>query len=99
MRNGPPTFGDVFELHVAVCDIDPAIWRRVRVRADASLGVLHEVLQIAFGWKDYHLHDFLVGDIRFGTVDVEDELFAVDEHAAPLGAVARMGSKLLYHYD
>jgi hypothetical protein len=50
-------------------------------------------------WQNSHLHDFEVGDIRFGMVDVEDELFAVDEHAAPLGAVAREGSRFTYRYD
>lgn len=99
MRNGPPRFGDVFELHVTLRDIEPAIWRRLRVPADVSLSILHDVLQIAFGWKNSHLHDFLVGDIRFSVPDIEDELFCVDEHAAPLGAVARTGSRLVYHYD
>lgn len=99
LRDGPPSFHDAFELRVALRDIEPAIWRRVRVPAAATLGLLHDVLQIAFGWKDYHLHDFLVGDIRFAVIDAEDEIFAVDEHAAPLGAVGRTGSKLVYNYD
>ncbi|HKY40305.1 MAG TPA: plasmid pRiA4b ORF-3 family protein [Polyangiaceae bacterium] len=76
-----------------------AIWRTVVVPAEMSLGELHEVLQIALGWQDSHLHDFEVGEIRFGMVDVEDELFAVDEQAAPLGAVAREGSSFTYRYD
>ena len=67
--------------------------------ADVPLGVLHEALQTAFGWGNSHLHDFHIGDIRFGMVDVEDELFSVDEHAAPLGAVARAGSQFIYRYD
>jgi hypothetical protein len=94
-----PDFGDAFALRITLRDIEPAIWRTVIVPAEMSLGGLHEVLQIAFGWQDSHLHDFEVGEIRFGMVDVEDELFAVDEHAAPLGAVAREGSSLTYRYD
>ena len=38
-------------------------------------------------------------DVRFGMADVEDELFTIDERAAPLGALAWAGSKLLYLYD
>ena len=94
-----PDFGDAFALRVTLRDIEPAIWRTVIVPAEMSLGELHDVLQIAFGWQDSHLHDFEVGEIRFGMVDVEDELFAVDEHAAPLGAVAREGSSFTYRYD
>jgi hypothetical protein len=99
VRSGPASFGDVFEMRITLLDIEPAIWRRVRVPASASLAALHEVLQIAFGWKNSHLHDFLINDIRFSMADVEDELFSVDERAAPLGAVARAGGRLIYLYD
>ena len=99
MRSPSPSFGSVLELRVVLRDIEPAIWRRVRVPADVPLGVVHEALQVAFGWKASHLHDFQIGDIRFGMADVEHELFVVDEHAAPLGAVARAGSTFVYRYD
>jgi hypothetical protein len=46
-----------------------------------------------------HLHDFTAGDIRFGMADTEDEIFLVDERAAPLGAIAEVGKNLLYRYD
>jgi hypothetical protein len=32
-------------------------------------------------------------------IDVEDEIFCVDERAAPIGAVAEPGSSLVYRYD
>jgi hypothetical protein len=57
------------------------------------------VLQVAFGWTNSHLHDFVVRGIRFGMADVEDEIFSVDEQAAPLGALAEPGSSVLYRYD
>jgi uncharacterized membrane-anchored protein len=99
VRSRPPAFGDVFELRVTLRELDPPVWRALRVPADVLLSVLHEILQIAFGWQNSHLHDFRAGDIRFGMADVEDELFSVDERAAPLGAVARVGSQLVYLYD
>lgn len=99
MRARLPEYGDVLELHVSLRDITPPIWRRLRVPAHLTLGDLHQVLQVAFGWKSSHLHDFAVGHIRFGVADPEDQLFCVDEHAAPLGAVVRTGTKLEYRYD
>lgn len=99
MRLRTAALGDAFELRITLRDIKPAIWRRVRVPADAPLGLLHEVIQVVFGWKSYHLHDFLIADIRFGSVDVEDEFFLVDESSAPLGAVTRAGSTFIYRYD
>ena len=99
MRSLLPSFGDVFDLRVSLRHVEPSVWRALRVPADIPLAVLHEALQVAFGWQNSHLHDFHVGDIRFGMADVEDEMFVVDEHAAPLGAVARAGSKFVYRYD
>jgi len=99
VHSPPPSFGDVFDLRVSLSHIEPAIWRGLRVPADAPLAALHEVLQTAFGWKNSHLHDFRVGDIRFGMTGVEDEMFSVDERAAPLGAVVRVGSIFTYLYD
>jgi len=92
-------FGDALELRVTLREIEPAIWRMVRVPADLTLGQLHDVLQTAFGWTNSHLHDFQVGDVRFGMDDVEDELFSVPEDAAPLGGIVRTGSKFIYRYD
>jgi hypothetical protein len=89
----------VFELRVTLRHVEPPVWRAVRVPADAPLVVLHEVLQTTLGWTNSHLHEFRVGDIRFGILDTDDERFCVDERAAPLGAVARLGSAFVYHYD
>jgi hypothetical protein len=94
-----PELGDVFELRIQVRDIKPEIWRRLLVPAEVPLGVLHEVIQVSFGWQNSHLHDFMLGNIRIGMADVEDEIFCIDEFAAPLGAVANVGSSFLYRYD
>lgn len=39
----------------------PSIWRRIQVRSDATLGELHAILQMAMGWTNSHLHQFIVG--------------------------------------
>jgi hypothetical protein len=91
--------GSTMQLHVELRDVSPAIWRRLVVSAEVTLDVLHDILQAAFGWTNSHLHDFQVGDVRFGTADAEEELLVVDEAAAPIGAVAREGTVFLYRYD
>ena len=87
------------ELRVRLRGIKPPIWRRVAVPADSTLDVLHEILQIAFGWTNAHLHCFNVGTVRFGMADVEADLLVVDECHAPIGALARKGDAFLYEYD
>lgn len=48
----------VLRLRVSVVDSDPEIWRELEVDADITLAALHDVLQIAFGWRGSHLHQF-----------------------------------------
>lgn len=37
---------------------NPVVWRRVSVPSDFTFEMFHRVLQIAFGWSDYHLYEF-----------------------------------------
>ena len=43
----------------------PRIWRRLELRSDMRLDVVHRVLQTSFGWQDYHLWRFSVGGEPF----------------------------------
>ncbi|WP_052117810.1 plasmid pRiA4b ORF-3 family protein [Novosphingobium pentaromativorans] len=69
----------IARLHIALADTDPSIWRRVDVPVDANLKMLHDVIQGAMGWLDYHLWEFEAGDRRYGVTDPDwpdDRLFA-----------------------
>ncbi|GAB2469349.1 plasmid pRiA4b ORF-3 family protein [Xylanimonas ulmi] len=59
-RSRHPRRDDVVVLRVRV-DLNrakPPIWRRLDLRSDLTLDVVHDVLQDAFGWTDSHLHSF-----------------------------------------
>ena len=75
----------VHQIKAVVGDIDPPIWRRLQVRSDRTLAHLHDVLQAALGWEDYHLHSF-------GCDDAETVMTVAQ--AAP-----EIGSWLTYRYD
>lgn len=47
-------------LHISLSDIEPQIWRRLQVSDAISLHELHLAIQGAFGWKNSHLHSFIV---------------------------------------
>lgn len=49
------------QIHVALHDIEPVIWRRLIVPLHMTLAQLHHVLQAAMGWTDVHLHQFEIG--------------------------------------
>jgi hypothetical protein len=57
------------QLRVELQHVKPAIWRRLLVPAPITLARLHQVLQIAMGWTDSHLHEFEIGGTRYGIPD------------------------------
>lgn len=59
----------IARLRIALVDADPPIWRRVEVPVEASLKMLHDVIQGAMGWLDYHLWEFEAGGRRYGLPD------------------------------
>lgn len=67
----------VYQLRVVLREITPIIWRRLLVRADTSLADLHEILQVAFGWSDEHLHRFVVQGAAYDDAVHGDDLAAV----------------------
>jgi len=50
--------GALLRLRVSIDGRDPEIWRLLESRAELTLADLHSVLQIAFGWRESHLHAF-----------------------------------------
>ena len=42
------------------------IWRRLLVRSDSTIADLHHTLQLAMGWEDVHLHQFIIRGKRYG---------------------------------
>ena len=94
----------VFELEIALLDIEPRIWRRFAVRSNHSLMVLHDIIQMVMGWNDCHLHEFEIGDqvytARYPELDDLDERKTRDEQRSYLrGVLGGEGSRFLYRYD
>jgi hypothetical protein len=59
----------IFQLKIALAGIRPPVWRRVLVPGEMTLADLHDVVQVAMGWTDTHLHEFEIGDARYGAPD------------------------------
>ncbi|MEW9824916.1 MAG: plasmid pRiA4b ORF-3 family protein (plasmid) [Candidatus Symbiodolus clandestinus] len=62
---------ELLELHIELAGISPVIWRRILIPSTTTLGKLHTVIQLAFSWRDYHLHEFSIRDKRYGIPDPE----------------------------
>jgi hypothetical protein len=93
-----------YVLRVNIADSSPKIWRKLSVPGDYTLGDLHRILQIAFGWENDHMHSFTVNSIGYG-MSLEDmgfgnEFDRIDEDAVRLSQLdLQPKQKFKYLYD
>ena len=99
------TSARIYRLKVSLEGTEPLVWRRLQVTGSASLGWLHAVIQVAMGWTNSHLHQFIVGkrlysDPSFGLDEFEDDPRVLDENKTTILEIApRARSAFVYEYD
>ena len=87
----------VCQLKITLQYVRPVCWRRVLVPASATLGDLHDVIQVAFVWDEDHLHAFTIGRRQYGDPGFDMEY---DEDKITLAAAfARARKPISYVYD
>lgn len=47
-----------YRVRVDLDGTKPPLWRRLELASDLFLDQVHEIMQVAFGWTDSHLHQF-----------------------------------------
>lgn len=52
----------IYQIRITLRGTKPPIWRKLAVPSGVTLGQLHELIQIAMGWSDCHLHGFVLKD-------------------------------------
>ena len=91
----------IYQIKITLKDIKPPVWRRLQVTNDTVLEKLHEIIQVAMGWGNYHLHQFIVGHTYYGEPDPDygdDEM--ENENGVPISQlVSREGARFHYEYD
>lgn len=86
------------------------VWRRIITPMDITFRELHDIIQIIFDWKDYHLHKFEILDESNNTtltiVGYEDEFLEwrheynmLMDTDARLSDYAYINGKIMYCYD
>jgi hypothetical protein len=89
----------VYQLHVTLQDVSPPIWRRLHVDAAINLTQLHLTIQVAMGWQDKHLYEFVADGVRWGEASAERPRIESDA-GVPLSRIAhRAGDEFVYRYD
>lgn len=96
---------NAIQLRVSLVGIEPEIWRRLVVPIDWTLRELHLALQAAFGWTDSHLHEFVIGGLRYGDPSilmedaVDDDPQVFDEGLVRLRDFRGRDVSFAYIYD
>jgi len=97
----------LYQLKITLRHSEPKIWRRVVIRADMPLDQMHNVIQVAMGWRHSHMHQFIVGrgsatqfygepDSEF--LDMGDNMLDERRYSvADLAPAAKQ--KFIYEYD
>lgn len=95
-----------YQLKITIKGSKPPIWRRVVVPEQFTFCQLHQVIQGAFGWCDYHLHEFEFKKLGLLIRDpwVEDELVKscgcdVLEEGTQIGTLITENPRFIYTYD
>lgn len=83
-----------YRIRVDIDGATPSIWRRLDVRSNVTLDLLHQALQVAFDWTASHLHRFSLGGGAFDhdsqlflcPYDVDDKEWDEDDDGLPAAA-------------
>ena len=89
----------IYRIKVTLRHIAPPIWRRIEVPGDIKLGKLHDVIQIAMGWTDSHMHGFRAGHVNYGAPNPDFPDDTQNECNVRLDQIADEEDTIIYDYD
>ncbi len=90
----------MYQIKVTLNGIRPPVWRRLLVPSSVSLKDLHGILQIAVGWTNSHLHQFIARGTVYGQPDPEFGMRAMNERRVLLSDVlGKEKDAMVYEYD
>src|SRR5450631_2863845 len=85
----------ILQIKVWLTGISPMVWRRVLVPAGFTLRELHGVIQVAMGWEGFHLFQFCLRAVRYGSSE-----WSTSSPDVTLAALRlRKGARFIYEYD
>ena len=98
-----------FKIKIQLADVKPKVTRTIEIPAEATLGGLHEFIQAAMGWENYHAWEFYKGhfpqsDTKRYSVFEPDSAFMrstqqfVGSHKVK-EILSKPGDKATYMYD
>lgn len=86
-------------LRAVLRDVVPAVNRVIDAPASATLPEVHELLQVAIGWTDSHLHQFVTPQVTYGMEIPGREVWPEEQRDETDVNLSDLGSAFEYHYD
>ena len=91
-----------YQLKITLKWTKPPIWRRVIVRGNTKLNLLHDVIQSVMGWMNCHLHQFKAGGRFYGVPDPDYQDMGTEmlnERRYTVSDLAEIAKTFTYDYD
>jgi hypothetical protein len=93
----------ILQLKIRLLESKPSIWRRFVVKDNITFHQLHEIIQIVMGWGNYHLYEFMIGNLSITDEETVKESFygnALDSAKTKLNEfIDTEKQKMKYIYD
>lgn len=89
----------IYQLKISLQGSKPPIWRRVLVKSNITLDILHEIIQTVMGWDDIHLHHFHVRGNYYSNPDLRLEHTGNESLIKLDRVLTKPKQKFSYEYD
>ena len=93
----------ILTFHLKLIGTEPLVTRTFKVSSESSMYVLHHIIQVVMGWKNYHLYQFEVGELVIADKRLwdEDDMGPItDVKKVSVGEVFdKVGITAEYEYD
>ena len=91
-----------FTIKIYLEDTNPVVSRTFIVSSENSMYVLHQIIQVVMGWKNYHLYQFTIDDLIIADRRlVLDEMGEVTDGKTLMieDIFSKLGTAVKYEYD
>ncbi|MGR8999574.1 MAG: plasmid pRiA4b ORF-3 family protein [Gammaproteobacteria bacterium] len=90
----------IYQIKISLMGAKPPIWRTVLVPGNIGLDAFHDVIQLAMGWTDSHLHQFIANNVFYGIPDDDFDMEIEDESKYKLSQLLKKEKdSIKYEYD
>lgn len=105
VQSADPQPVNIYQLKIVLRDTKPPVWRKLHVPGDITLGLLHSIIQVAMGWTNSHLHQFVTKNQRYSDPsfglnnDFGDRPVLDERKTALMQVVSKEKDSFVYEYD